>query len=190
MGPFEFARMSHLIFVRHSVPNILPGIQASKWELSQKGIELAHILAIQLDSLEPNVVISSPENKAFETGAVIAIHFMVPHRSEVDIREHELDNKGDLLSSSEFNATVCRFFEYPNQIVFGKETARQALKRFTKAVDSIGEKNQGINSVVVTHGRILSLFVSEVTDMKPYEFWQGLDMPAFVASTFPELNLI
>jgi broad specificity phosphatase PhoE len=181
--------MSHLIFVRHSAPDIRLETKASNWKLSTEGIRLSRLLAKQLESLEPNIVISSPEDKAQQTGAIVAKHLMIPHQTEVDIREHEVETT-EFLSPSVFDASVYKLFEFPAQLVFGNETANQALHRFTKAVNQHAHSEGEVNTILVTHGRILSLFVSVQTGTHPYEFWKSLSMPAFVVFELPNLTMI
>ncbi len=175
--------------MRHSVPQIVPGIQAAQWHLSKDGIELAELLAKQLEYLEPNIIFSSPEPKAHETGAILAKHLEIPQQTEKDIREHDLSSNKILLQS-DFEASVSKFFNYPGRLVFGNESAEQTLQRFTGAVNKLRLDIRDKSAILVTHGRILSLFFSEITGVQPYEFWNSIGMPAYAIFELPKLTLI
>lgn len=181
--------MNYLILVRHSIPVIQQAVRPSRWKLSYEGIERSHQLAKLIAPLQPDFVISSPEDKALQTGAILAQELGILHTTDEDIREHQLGT-GIFLSASEFDVAVKEFFEHPDQKVFGIETANGAQKRFLLAVERIIDKYRQSNIVLVTHGRILCLFISQVTGLRPYAFWQKLEMPAFAVFRIPGLEMV
>jgi broad specificity phosphatase PhoE len=44
--------------------------------------------------------------------------------------------------------------------------------------------------VILTHGTVLSLFVSRATGMEPFALWNRLGLPSFVVLRFPQLELV
>ena len=90
----------------------------------------------------------------------------------------------------EFEAEVARFFARPRELVFGSETADQAHRRFAQALspllDGCDEETVG----VVTHGRVLTLFVTRTLGLDPFPFWKRLGLPSFAVVAWPEPRLI
>jgi broad specificity phosphatase PhoE len=56
--------MSHLILVRHSLPEMVAGVDAREWRLSDEGRERCIALAKRLAPYQPARLISSDEPKA------------------------------------------------------------------------------------------------------------------------------
>lgn len=150
---------TYLILVKHSVPQIYGDRPANTWQLSDEGRLRAQRLAEELKSFEPEIIFSSDEPKAQETAEIIAGHLRLNIQTASGFREHDRRNV-PYLSHATFQASMRRFFQEPDQLVFGNETANQAHARFYKALHSILNENQNKTIVVVTHGTVISLFVA------------------------------
>ena len=81
-----------------------------------------------------------------------------------------------------------RFFSEPDRVVFGSETANEALARFSGAIATVLEAEPS-DAVVVTHGTVMTLYVAEVAKVEPMGFWRWLGMPSFVVLTLPEMRV-
>ena len=127
------------------------------------------------------------EPKAVETAEIVARALAIPVRPVDGVEEHHRDNV-PFLPIGEFEESVRRFFSKPNQLVLGTETARQALDRFTAAVDGLIKSHQS-DSIVVTHGTVMTLYVADVAGVEPIGFWRRLGLPSFVALTVPDLRV-
>lgn len=78
----------------------------------------------------------SLEPKAIETAQIIAYRLNKPHFTHEGLDEH--DRTGDDFSDHDrFETSVKGFFVHPDQLVFGKETAIQAIERFAKALTAV-----------------------------------------------------
>ena len=66
-------------------------------------------------------------------------------------------------------------FEQPEEVVYGEESGRDALARFEAAVADLPGQ-----TVVVTHGTVLSLFAAARTGRDPFDIWHGLGLPDVV----------
>ena len=64
--------MRSLILVKHSLPEILPTVSASRWLLSDEGRRRCEPLAERLRVFHPTAIVTSVEPKAAETGAIVA----------------------------------------------------------------------------------------------------------------------
>jgi broad specificity phosphatase PhoE len=169
----------YLILVKHSLPEIVENIPARDWHLSKDGQLRAERLAKRLLTYNVEVLISSVEPKAIETALTIA----EVNRLNVQIMEglHEHDRNGTpYLSADEFQNSVREFFQKPNTLVFGNETAEQAHKRFSGIVHSVLETHPDKRVIIVAHGTVISLFVSHLTGAEGFSLWKELGLPGFV----------
>lgn len=170
----------YLILVKHSVPDIQADRPANAWKLSEEGRFRAHRLAEQLEDYEPQVIVSSDEPKAKETADILGAHLQLPVRILSDLHEHDRSNV-PFLSNDAFQSSVHEFFQKPGELVFGAETADQAYTRFYRAVHLILNEHRDKTTLIVTHGAVLSLFVSRLTGSSALEIWNQLGLPSFVA---------
>lgn len=179
----------YLILVKHSIPEIVENVPAQEWKLSEEGRARAKRLAQQLELYQPEVIISSPEPKAKETAEIIAgVHQIELHVAE-NLHEHDRGNV-PFLTHDKFQASIHEFFQKPTELVFGKETADQAHARFYRSVHSILNEHTNRTVVIVTHGTVLSLFVSRLTGSSDFELWNMLGLPSFIAMDLHSNTLI
>ncbi len=179
---------SRLVLVRHSNPEIEPDQPASEWRLNEVGRRRAELLADRLRGFSPDTVWSSREPKAVETAEIVAAAFGVPVRTADGLEEHHRIGVPYFPTRDEFESAVEQLFCSPDQLVFGTETAGQALSRFTAAIDDVIDAGQ-TDTVVVTHGTVMQLYAASVAGVRPMGFWRRLGMPSFVVLTLPDLHI-
>jgi len=166
-----------LVLIRHSMPNIVPGVPAHQWRLSKEGRERCKTLASRLAPWQPGIVVASLEPKAIETGRLVAKQVNIPFETAAGLHEHE--RTGATFTTPErFQAQVAAFFQEPDQLVFGSETADHARRRFYKAVTTVLAAHPLDTVAIVAHGTVITLFVSQVASMDPFPFWRRLGLPA------------
>ncbi len=181
--------MPNLILVRHSLPEIVLTVAARHWRLSEKGRLRCNPLAAELAPLQPDVLFTSMEPKAIETGQIVASR--LDRRVELADGLHEhLRADVQFGSREQFEQAVARFFAQPAQLVFGSETADQAHQRFAWAVNNVIETHPSKTVAIVTHGTVMTLYVSRAVRLKPFPFWIQLGLPAFVVLSLPEFSLV
>ena len=180
--------MPVLILVKHALPQIDPTVPANQWRLSEEGQHFSQGLAQKLTQYELDLIVSSVEPKAIETAYIVAT--TLEKRVEVveGLHEHDRDNVG-FLEKKKFEASVAQFFNQPDLLTFGNETANQAHHRFSRAVMGIIEKYPDKNIALVTHGTVLTLFVSRLVGIEPFAFWKDLELPSWVVLSHPDLGL-
>ena len=180
--------MPVLILVKHALPQIDPMVPANQWRLSEEGQCFSQVLAQKLAQYELDLIFSSVEPKAIETADIVAT--ALEKRVEVveDLHEHDRNNVG-FLEKKKFEASVAQFFNQPDLLTFGDETADQAHHRFSRAVMGIIEKYADKNIALITHGTVLTLFVSRLVGVEPFAFWKGLELPSWVVLSHPDLGL-
>ncbi len=181
--------MNHLILVKHSLPEIVPSIPAKEWKLSREGEARCKALVEKITFYSPNIVISSVEPKAIETAQIIARQMGKPFHTFEGLHEHDRTEVG-FLDRERFESQVHDLFEHPDQLVFGRETARQAQDRFSNALTSILVEYPNQNIAVVSHGTVITLFAKKVTGMEPFSFWKKLGLPSFVVFSLPDRKLL
>ena len=171
--------MRRIILIRHSNPEIQQDQTASHWQLSDLGKCRARALSPILSHYHPSCVYSSIEPKAVETAAILAGSLNIPSESHNGLHEHERSHV--LWSTRErFASQVAELFARPNELVFGDETADQAVSRFSDAVAKLRENHADDTIAIVCHGTVMTLFVSYWNDIDPFQFWGSLDMPSMV----------
>ena len=162
--------MRRLVLVKHSMPEIEPNKPASAWKLGEVGRRRAESLAAKLKEYSPDVIWSSREPKAIETAEIVADELGVPVKIADRLEEHHRDNVPFLPSRDEFEKAVERFFLRPDRLVLGTETANQARDRFAAAIDEVIDAGQS-DSIVVTHGTVMTLYVASVAGVQRMAFW-------------------
>ena len=181
--------MNNLILVKHSLPEIVSTVPAKEWRLSQFGQIRCKALAEKLEPFLPDVIISSTEPKAIETAQIVAKKLNKPFSTLDGLQEHDRTDAG-LLEKEQFESKVKDFFEQPERLVFGRETASQSLARFSKALNSIEVEHPDKNIVIVAHGTVITLFVDKFNTIEAFSFWRKLDLPAFVVLSLPQHKLV
>ena len=125
-----------LILVRHSQSEQQPDAPAAGWPLTAEGVARCRPLAEELAAYQPDRIIASVEPKASQTAAAIANHLDMTWTTAADLHEH--DRTGEPYTSpEEFVQRVTNFFNRPNELVMGRETAVQAQMRFVTAVQTL-----------------------------------------------------
>ena len=171
--------MKPLLLVKHSLPEIQAGLPAREWGLSAEGRNRVERLAKLLEQYQPEVVISSVEPKAVQTAEVVAQRLSLPVHEFDGLHEHDRSN-APFYSPEEFQSLVHKFFARPEELVFGAETAAQALVRFRSAVQAVRHCFPDQTLALVAHGTVISLLVEDLTRCNGYELWCQLGLPALV----------
>jgi broad specificity phosphatase PhoE len=178
-----------LILIRHSLPEIVTGVPASQWRLSAEGRHRCKRLAEKLAAYDLSAVVASEEPKASETGLIVAEILGIPFSFAPGLHEHERGVVRALGSPEDFRAQVARLFECPGDLVMGYETADEAHTRFAAAVARVLATHPD-DIAIVSHGTVMTLFISRANNLDPYPFWAGLGLPAFAILSVPDLHLL
>jgi broad specificity phosphatase PhoE len=178
--------MRKLILVRHAPSKIDPSLPPYMWGLTQAGRDLCSQLAEYLALHEPEVIITSEEPKAIQTGELVARELGIVCLQAQGLHEHRRQ-KDSLLDLKEFQAKIKALFAQPDQLVFGLETANEALARFTSALETLMSNRSERVVAVVSHGTVMSLYYGAFSGQDPWAFWQSLGMPGFYTVSWPDL---
>jgi broad specificity phosphatase PhoE len=179
----------HLILVKHSLPEINENVPAREWHLSDEGRKRIHVLVGKLIPYQPDAIISSVEPKARETAILLAENLRLDFLEVEGLHEHDR-SQSPYHSKDKFQNLVQEFFARPAELIFGSETANEALMRFRQAVDVVLNSYPEKNIVLVAHGTVISLYVSWLTRCDAYELWKELGLPSFVVLDIQSKTLI
>jgi len=179
-----------LILVKHSLPEIIPDLTPNRWLLSDEGRLRCGPLAERLSIHRPDIIVTSLEPKAAETGKIVANILGKPFETAEGLHEHDRSNVKFSEAKEQFEAQVALFFENPTRLVLGKETADEAHQRFAEAVASVIERHPSEDPAIVAHGTVITLFVTRTVGIEPFPLWRGLGLPSFVVMSLPELGLL
>ena len=180
-----------LILVRHANPKIDPAVAASQWRLSAAGVKRAGELAKHLVGHGVQTVVSSAEPKAYQTAQILAEQFSLQVEVADGLQEHERPlTASSFTSTDEFQAQVAAFFAQPGRLVFGRETAEQCFERFNQAMHEVIARHPDKMQAVVSHGTVLSLFLSRYNNLDAFTFWQELGMPASIRVDVPGFSIV
>jgi broad specificity phosphatase PhoE len=183
-------RDRHLILVKHAMPQVDVDTPAHLWRLRPEGLLAAGTLALRLLSrYAPSKVVASLEPKATETGSIIAERLRLPFATADGLHEHDRRAAG-FLGRAEFAARMRDLFAQPDAVVFGSESASAALTRFAAAVDRVIKEDAGGDVVIVSHGTVISLFVSKRADVDPTNLWTTLGLPSYISLELPSHRII
>ena len=178
--------MNKLILVRHSEPEIERDKPASTWRLSSSGRSRAELLAKELRCFAPAPIWCSKEPKAIETAQILAGALDIPAQIADGLEEHHRGSVPYFPTQDEFEQAIEQFFSEPDKLVLGDETAQQALRRFTAAIDRVVEADAADTAdtaIVVTHGTVMTLYMASVVGVRPMCFWRRLETPSFAVLT-------
>jgi broad specificity phosphatase PhoE len=171
--------MHKLILVKHASPRIDPAVPSPRWVLSDAGRERCAWLAQELSQHGVRRLFSSLEPKALETAALAGVALGLPVDPRPDL--HENDRTGFGFGTDDvLKAAIRGFFDRPSEIVMGRESADAAFVRFAAAVSSAVTDAGGRDLAIVTHGTVLTLFVSRHNAVAPFDFWESLRLPSYV----------
>ena len=176
--------MSTLLLIKHSLPEIRPELPSIEWTLSAEGRRRCFWLADRLRPYGISVLYSSPEPKALATAALVSAELSVPCRRHPDLREN--DRTGfPFLPNKEWMQRFHEFFDYPERICIGAESAVSAGHRFDRAVKEVLREAHEQTTAIVSHGTVITLFLTRYNSLDAFELWQSLSLPSFICASAP-----
>lgn len=176
--------------MKHSVSEVRSDLPAAEWVLSPQGRERARALARRLAPHDPSWIGSSIEPKAQQTAVIVSEVIGKPLQVVEGIHEQERRSLELAPSQEAFEQEVAELFARPDELVFGDETANQALARCRAAVDGVVGAHPDEDIALVSHGRVIALYVAYYTGVEPFAFWKRLGLPSFVVLSLPEREVI
>lgn len=181
--------MRKLILVRHSLSKLDPALPPHQWELTKEGKARCVLLAEQLALHQPGLIITSEEPKAVQTGELTARELGIPCIQAENLHEHRRA-QDRVMDTEVFLAQIEALFAYPDQLVYGLETAQEALVRFKAAIKAVMAAQPETVVAIVSHGTVMSLYYGAISGQDPAVFWHRLGIPGFYVVSWPDLAVL
>lgn len=182
--------MTNLLLVRHSEPALKKGVLPSKWKITERGQDRSRLLGEYLNIHGIDRIIASSEVKAIETAEIAAEVAGIRHvHQEHDLREHNGDG-APFISSAERRSLVLESLRKPDEMIYGTETVRVAMNRFSRAIRRLINENTDQSVAVVAHGTVISAFIAAELDIDPGAIWSSQGLPGFVEIEWPNPSRI
>lgn len=183
------AETGRVVLIKHAQPVLDAAKPAREWVLSAEGEEQSRRLASLLRRFVPCRLVTSPEPKAWRTCAIVAAELEIPMTVADGMREIDRPVL-PIMAPPEHRRINARIFSEPHRRVLGGESAREALARFSGDLRRELVPASESNLVAVTHGTVISLFVSQHNSVDPYQLWKRLECPSFVVLEARSLRLL
>lgn len=173
--------MEHVILVRHAEPEVNPAQAAAEWSLTDRGILAARRLATVLSGFGPGYIITSPERKAHETAALLAESLDLAVAEDTRLAEQGAGPDEFIPDYGQFRHLVHDHFSQPETVVFRGEASGAAGKRLAACVAGCREHDgeEGV-PVLVSHGRIMASWLSQVSGRDPWSIWNDFRLPDLI----------
>jgi broad specificity phosphatase PhoE len=166
--------VTRLYLIRHAAVEVRRDRGPEHWHLSAEGRAAVDRLAEEPYWANVRGLHSSPEPKAFATAQRIAARHGLRVRIESDLREVE----GRTWVAEDYEAQVRRYFA--GEAVATWEPLLTALGRISSCIDGIATRHEGLEVGVVSHGLVLTLYVSDLLGLDgagTFELWSRMRLP-------------
>lgn len=168
--------MGGVILVRHAMPQVVPGVSSTLWQLGEPALEDCALLAHALPGTLAPVVLTSPQPKVRQTAGVLALRRGLDVIDDALLREVE-QGAGWV---DDYRSLAARYLERgPAGEATDWEPPERVTTRFAAAVGAAIEHNAGSpgDVVVVTHGLAMSLWLASRARIDLVPFWKALTFP-------------
>lgn len=168
-----------LVLVKHAETLLLPEVIPSRWRLTEAGVAQCVPLAERLRPLGLDVLVTSAEDKAVETGHLVGRQLRIPVEAALDLHEHDRSNVR-LVAREQFEEHMRAFFDRPSELVYGMESADDTHDRFRNAVERVCRENAGRSVGIVSHGTVIALLVGRASGLGEFDLFRRLATPSYV----------
>ncbi|MGI1806616.1 histidine phosphatase family protein [Exiguobacterium sp. TDN 0502] len=173
--------MSTIYLIRHCETTG----QAPDASLTPRGEEQAQRLCTQLLELPINHIISSPYRRAIDSIHPLATALKLPITHEDDLKERRLS----AVPLDDWQHHLRQTFSDPDYTCPGGESSRIATGRITRVVEEALQQQD--ESILVTHGNLLSLYLHSIDPTFGFEESLQLKNPdIFKVTRFQQQTII
>jgi broad specificity phosphatase PhoE len=164
-----------LTLVRHAQVTTSPEIPPEQWHLSPEGRAAVERLAAEPVWEAAACIYTSPEPKAVMTAQRVA----APHELTIVIERDLREVDGRAWNATEdHKLRVQRYLS--GESIDSWEQRDGAQERIVSCVDRIATKHASEDVVVVSHGLVLTLYLSSLLDLDAaaaFDFWTKIRFP-------------
>ncbi len=153
-----------LLLVRHAETKVDENSAISKWLLTEKGERDAINLFKSDLFYDVDIIITSSEEKAFQTAYAISERLHKKIIRDENLNEISRDQGRFLKTKDEYLKILKLCVENRTQSYNNWETANHALERFSKAIHEIDTKYSNKKILIVSHGCVLNLYFAKILE--------------------------
>lgn len=183
-----------VLLIRHSAVQLDQSRPAHDWTISEEGRTKCELFSRKLNEFQLSTIISSREIKAVETAQTLATLSNLPIKTVSGLEEQKRTTAPFYNDVGDFKKAIENLFNNPDQLVFGEETANEALYRFQNALKDELAFQPNSNLAFVTHGTVMTLFICHHNlNLSPISLWNKLTLPCAAVlnrANFKLINLI
>lgn len=177
--------MTIVFCLRHFETSVDPEKPASEWTLSEAGKKALEEF-IEEDFLSSvGYIHSSPESKGHKAAELAAATAGIQWQMDENLREVERDKEGFIEENEVYIEMAKQYFRSP-VVPFNWENRSDVEDRIRHFVGSMNAN--GVPTLVVSHGMILSTMLAPIFQIDPFEFWRDLDFGEVVGVESEELK--
>ena len=169
------------VLICHAEVTIDPDTTSHIWSLSTDGAAKASDLARHPALTDVDLVATSPEPKALATAKAVAVDRPIVVAEELcEINRHAA---GWVARAEEYADMVRSILERPTESIRGCKTAADVGRRISRAIDDLLSANPGCSLAVVSHGIVLTLYLSALLGLPTPDpaIWRSIAMPDLTA---------
>ena len=180
-----------LLLVKHSNSNHNPHQPAHEWGITDEGIARCKSLSTHIVPYHPRRLFASTMQKAQRTAEMVSAELNdIPIINNPLLEEHSRQSNAPYGTIEEFHDNLKQLFAQPDTLIYGDETANQALRRFSQGVESVlKQADADENVVIIAHGTVNVLFTAQYNDINRYDLWLRLKLPSIIVLDLPTFTL-
>lgn len=146
--------------------------QSPDAELTEQGVKQALDLLDLFSKVKVDRIISSPYHRAIQSIEPLATQLNIEIEIEEDLTERVLSTK----VISDWKDKLRKTFEDVELKFEGGESSQEAKQRIVDVVDN-GFNDVFENTIIVTHGNLMSLLLNHYNHLFGFDDWQDLTNP-------------
>ena len=170
--------MGKIYLIRHGAPVPDPAVSSHLWPIDSDKSSQIKAFALRFPD-GVSTIYPSTEQKALSTALRLAPLWNARvAQGNPGFDEQQRHTVGWYEDVADFRAAVSQLFDHPNEVVFGEESAVQALARFKNAIAALPKTDDAV--AVVTHGTVMALYLADISGRPATYIWQriqALGMP-------------
>lgn len=147
--------------MRHGETKVDKNTPVSKWVLSEKGKDQADKRTEEGSFDEVDIIISSAEEKAYQTAKPTAEKLKKAITRLLELNELDRD-KGNFMAPEDYEETIKRCLENPDESFNNWETANHALERFSEKIVEIDKEYESKKILIVGHGFTINMYFARL----------------------------
>jgi broad specificity phosphatase PhoE len=158
------------------MPEVVPGVSSTLWELGAAAREDCVLLAHTLPQALAPKVFASHQPKVMQTAGVLALRRGLEVVADERLREVEQGPEW----IEDYRAAAADYLRHGSHAeTYGWEPRERVVERFAAGVAAAVRHNEGVagDVLIVNHGLAMSLWLASRSNIDLEAFWKALTFP-------------